>query len=81
MGRPGGEAGGERRGVSRYSTRIRELLGDHWVALLCLALVLILGPVVPGFSSAANLRNVFSSLLPLLAVAVGQTLVLSLIHI
>jgi ribose/xylose/arabinose/galactoside ABC-type transport system permease subunit len=57
-------------------SRLRSLLAGHWVALLCVALVAILGPVVPGFSSAANLRNVFSSLLPLLAVAVGQTLVL-----
>ncbi len=72
MGRPGGAAGLGRRGVSR----IRALLAGHWVALLCVVLVAVLGPVVPGFSSAANLRNVFSSLLPLLAVAVGQTLVL-----
>jgi len=60
--------------VSRI--RFKEVLSGHWVALLCLVLVLVLGPVVPGFASAANLRNVFSSLLPLLAVAVGQTLVL-----
>jgi len=59
--------------VSRI--RFKEVLSGHWVALLCLVLVLVLGPVVPGFASAANLRNVFSSLLPLLAVAVGQTLV------
>jgi ribose/xylose/arabinose/galactoside ABC-type transport system permease subunit len=57
-------------------SRVRSLLATHWVALLCLALGLGLHAVVPGFSSAANLRNVFSSLLPLLAVAVGQTLVL-----
>jgi ribose/xylose/arabinose/galactoside ABC-type transport system permease subunit len=57
-------------------SRILALLADHWVALLCVVLVAALGPVVPGFSSTANLRNVFSSLLPLLAVAVGQTLVL-----
>ena len=57
-------------------TRIKEVLSEHWVAFLCVVLVLVLGPVVPGFASAANLRNVVSSLLPLLAVAVGQTLVL-----
>jgi ribose/xylose/arabinose/galactoside ABC-type transport system permease subunit len=56
--------------------RVLELLAQHRVALLCVVLVAVLSPVVPGFSSAANLRNVFSSLLPLLAVAVGQTLVL-----
>ena len=56
--------------------RAKTVLAGHWVALLCVALVLVLGPLVPGFASAANLRNVFSSLLPLLAVAVGQTLVL-----
>ena len=31
---------------------------------------------MPGFASAGNLRNLFSSLLPLVAVAVGETLVL-----
>ena len=57
-------------------SRVRSVLAGHQVALLCLALALVLHLVVPGFSSSANLRNVFSSLLPLLAVAVGQTLVL-----
>jgi ribose/xylose/arabinose/galactoside ABC-type transport system permease subunit len=60
--------------VSR--ARIFELLAQHRVAVLCVALIAVLAPVVPGFASAANLRNVFSSLLPLLAVAVGQTIVL-----
>jgi len=55
---------------------LRSLLADHWVALLCLALVAVLAPTVPGFATEANARNVISSLLPLLAVAVGQTVVL-----
>jgi ribose/xylose/arabinose/galactoside ABC-type transport system permease subunit len=51
-------------------------LGDWGVALLSLAYLLALGPLVPGFLSAPNLGNVVSNVLPLLAVALGQTLVL-----
>ena len=51
-------------------------LGDWGVALLRLAYLLALGPLVPGLLSAPNLGNVVSNVLPLLAVALGQTLVL-----
>jgi ribose/xylose/arabinose/galactoside ABC-type transport system permease subunit len=52
------------------------VLGDWGVALLSVAYLAALAPVVPGFLSAANLANVLSNVLPLLAVALGQTLVL-----
>jgi ribose transport system permease protein len=56
--------------------RLSRLPGEAWVALSCAALFALLAPAVPGFASAGNLRNLFSSLLPLVAVAVGETLVL-----
>jgi ribose/xylose/arabinose/galactoside ABC-type transport system permease subunit len=51
-------------------------LGDWGIALLSVAYLLALAPFVPGFVSAANLGNVLSNFLPLLAVSLGQTLVL-----
>ena len=51
-------------------------LGDWGIALLSVAYLLVLAPFVPGFLSAPNLGNVVSNVLPLLAVALGQTLVL-----
>jgi ribose/xylose/arabinose/galactoside ABC-type transport system permease subunit len=56
--------------------RALDLLGDWGTALLCGAYVLALAPFVPGLVSAPNLGDVFSNVLPLLAVAIGQTLVL-----
>jgi ribose transport system permease protein len=56
--------------------RVSRLPAESWVALSCAALFALLAPVVPGFASAGNLGNLFSSLLPLVAVAVGETLVL-----
>ena len=56
--------------------RLGRLPGEAWVALSCSVLFALLAPVVPGFASPGNLRNLFSSLLPLVAVAVGETLVL-----
>ena len=56
--------------------RLSRLPGEAWVALSCAALFALLAPAVPGFASAGNLRNLLSSLLPLVAVAVGETLVL-----
>jgi ribose/xylose/arabinose/galactoside ABC-type transport system permease subunit len=51
-------------------------LGDWGVALLSAVYLLVLAPFVPGFLSAANLGDVLSNFLPLLAVSLGQTLVL-----
>lgn len=51
-------------------------LGDWGIALLSVAYLLALAPFVPGFLSAPNLGDIVSSFLPLLAVSLGQTLVL-----
>jgi len=56
--------------------RLAALPAEAWVALSCAALFAVLAPAVPGLASAANLRNLFSSLPPLAAVSVGETLVL-----
>jgi ribose/xylose/arabinose/galactoside ABC-type transport system permease subunit len=52
------------------------LSGPAGVALLSLAYLAVLAPVVPGFASGRNLGNVFSNFFPLLAVSLGQTVVL-----
>ncbi len=52
------------------------VLGEWGVALLCGAYLLALAPLVPGFVSAGNLGDVLSNAVPLLAVALGQTIVL-----
>lgn len=51
-------------------------LGDWGIALLSVAYLLALAPFVPGFLSARNLGDVLSNFLPLLAVSLGQTIVL-----
>jgi ribose/xylose/arabinose/galactoside ABC-type transport system permease subunit len=51
-------------------------LGDWGIALSSVVYLLALAPFVPGFLSAANLGDVLSNFLPLLAVSLGQTLVL-----
>ncbi len=53
----------------------RAARSEYLVLFLCAAYFAVLLPFVPGFASGANLRNIFSSMLPLLVVAVGQTLV------
>jgi len=50
--------------------------GPAGVALLSLAYLVVTSPFVPGFASPRNLGNVFSNYFPLLAVSLGQTLVL-----
>jgi ribose transport system permease protein len=52
------------------------LLSERIVLYLTVVYLLILWPVVPGFGSTTNLSNVFSSMLPLLVAAIGQTFVL-----
>jgi len=46
------------------------------VALLSLAYFVALSPFVSGFASVGNVENVLSNFFPLLAVSLGQTLVL-----
>jgi ribose/xylose/arabinose/galactoside ABC-type transport system permease subunit len=49
---------------------------EYFVLLLTAACFLVLLPVTPGLASPNNAANLFSNMLPLLVVAVGQTFVL-----
>jgi ribose transport system permease protein len=54
---------------------LRGLVSEYMVLFITLAYFLGVWPFLPEFG-AADLQNVFSNMLPLLAVAVGQTIVL-----
>lgn len=54
----------------------RVLVSDYFVLGLSLLYVAAVAPFTPGFVSAGNLTNILSALLPLLVVALGQTIVL-----
>lgn len=54
----------------------RVLLSDYLVLYLCLLYGAFMLPFVEGFASPSNLANILASMLPLLIVAIGQTLVL-----
>jgi ribose/xylose/arabinose/galactoside ABC-type transport system permease subunit len=54
----------------------RLLRSEYFVLLLSGILFAILAPITPGLASIDNLANLAANLLPLLVVAIGQTLVL-----
>lgn len=54
----------------------RWLLSEYFVLALSVLYFLLLLPVTPGLASPQNLANLFSGMLPLLIVAIGQTIVL-----
>lgn len=54
----------------------RALRSDFFVLGLCVAYGLVIAPFTPGFATSANAVNLLITLLPLLLVALGQTLVL-----
>jgi ribose/xylose/arabinose/galactoside ABC-type transport system permease subunit len=54
----------------------RLLRSEYFVLLLSGILFAILAPITPGLASTDNLANLAANLLPLLVVAIGQTLVL-----
>lgn len=54
----------------------RLLLSEYLVLLLCGVLFAVFAPITPGFASGHNMANIAGNMLPLLVVAVGQTLVL-----
>jgi ribose/xylose/arabinose/galactoside ABC-type transport system permease subunit len=55
----------------------RRFLGSEYaVLLLSAATVVVLAPLLPGWLSSENASNLVAGMLPLLVVAVGQTLVL-----
>lgn len=54
----------------------RSGLTEYWILFLSLIYFLAMWPLTPGLASAENLRNIFSNMLPLLVVSIGQTIVL-----
>jgi ribose/xylose/arabinose/galactoside ABC-type transport system permease subunit len=54
----------------------RTLLSDYFVLGLCAGYAAAVAPFTPGFLSPGNFVNVLATLLPLLIVALGQTIVL-----
>src|SRR5687768_17922380 len=54
----------------------RALLSDYFVFWLCVIYCAAVGPFTPGFLSLDNFSNIVATLIPLLLVALGQTLVL-----
>ena len=72
--------------VSRQSTSagrlrnraLRLILSDYFVLWITLAYFLCLAPFLPTLYNPANLSNLLSNTWPLLAVAVGQTFVLTI---
>jgi ribose/xylose/arabinose/galactoside ABC-type transport system permease subunit len=68
----------EARGVGspRPGRLHRVLVSEHFVLLLTLLYFVLLLPLIPRLASAYNLGNLLSNVWPLLAVAVGQTVVL-----
>jgi ribose/xylose/arabinose/galactoside ABC-type transport system permease subunit len=56
--------------------KLRVLLSEYFVLYLSAAYFLALWPFVPEFASGGNLANIFSNMLPLLVVAIGQTFVM-----
>ena len=72
MGLPGeGECPRER--PSRWK---RLVVSEYWVLYLSIVCFLALFPFTPRLASVENLRNIFSNMLPLLIVAIGETIVL-----
>ena len=54
----------------------RLMVSDYWVLYLSIACFLALFPFTPRLASIENIRNIFSNMLPLLVVAIGETIVL-----
>lgn len=52
------------------------LRSEHLILYLSLLYFICLAPFTPGFATGSNLSNLLSSMMPLLIVACGQTLVL-----
>lgn len=54
----------------------RVLASDYFVLWLCLGYATVIAPITPGFATLDNAGNILATLLPLLVVALGQTIVL-----
>lgn len=78
MGLPGiDEVAGEPGRPDETPNRWKRLLvSEYWVLYLGVACFLTLFPFTPQLASIENIRNVFSNMLPMLIVAIGETIVL-----
>lgn len=59
-------------GQSNFFTRL--LLSEYFVLVLSVFYFLVITAIVPSMTSVNNLKNIFSNMWPLFAIAVGQTL-------
>ena len=58
------------------SAFLRAALSEYSILVLAALYFLVMWPLIPELASAENLSNFFVSMLPLLALAIGQTVVL-----
>lgn len=61
---------------SNFLTRL--LISEYFVMVLSVAYFFLIAAIVPTMLSVNNIRNIFSNMWPLFAVAIGQTFVLLL---
>lgn len=52
------------------------LLSEYFVLYICVAYFIVLLPFIPELASFENLSNILSNMWPLLAIAIGQTVVM-----
>lgn len=62
--------------VKGFLTKL--MISEYFVLILSIVYFLIISMIVPSMLSTNNLKNIFSNIWPLLAVAIGQTFVLLL---
>jgi ribose/xylose/arabinose/galactoside ABC-type transport system permease subunit len=65
-----------RSGPARFPAFFRAALSEYSILFLSILYFLCVWPFVPGLAAADNLANLFVSMLPLLVLAIGQTIVL-----
>lgn len=75
-GIPGGESVGPDARPGRWRPVVRAVLDEHFALTLVAAYFLAVWPFLPQLTSAENLRNLLSNMLPLLLVTLGQMIVL-----
>lgn len=59
-----------------HSLILKTVSSNYFMLYFCIVYFCIVSIITPDFASASNLQNIFSNFLPLLIVAIGQTLVM-----
>lgn len=62
------------KGVKSFFANL--LLSEYFVLYICIIYFLILMPFIPELASFENISNILSNMWPLLAIAIGQTVVM-----